>query len=186
MTQRFSRNQFFRFGLLQVWEGVGEMFAPLPKKTPRVEVDWLRPPGALLEHDFLDKCTKCDDCVKACPHFVIRKAGPELGEGMIGSPIVIPKDNPCLMCEGMPCIAACTTGALAGELSMGTAVVDEAACYMSQGQPCDYCMNDCPEKPKAIRVDVPGTAAEVIADRCTGCGKCLMICPANAIQMERA
>jgi ferredoxin-type protein NapG len=63
---------------------------------------FVRPPGALPEPSFLATCTRCDDCVAACPKWSIRKAGPELGASMNGTPIVIPKEQPCWMCADMP------------------------------------------------------------------------------------
>ena len=32
---------------------------------------WIRPPYALDELDFLIKCTRCSDCIDACPHYVL-------------------------------------------------------------------------------------------------------------------
>ena len=150
---------------------------------------FVRPPGAVEEARFLDRCSRCDDCVKACPEWVVRKAGSEFGERLAGTPIILPVENPCVFCEGLPCITACKTGALVVPASgaftrIGLAVVDAARCYMAQGQPCDYCVKDCPERPRAIRLGAPGKPAEVLADACTGCGECAEICPANAITIE--
>ena len=150
---------------------------------------WVRPPGAIEETAFLDACTRCDDCVRACPHWVVRKAGPELGEALAGSPVIIPAENACLLCEELPCIAACETGALLlpaqGERArIGLARVDDESCYMARGQPCDYCMVHCPEKPKAIDASVAGRPALVDPTRCTGCGRCAEICPASCITIE--
>jgi ferredoxin-type protein NapG len=91
----------------------------------------------------LKACTGCNDCLLACPHQVIRKAGPELGKGA-GTPVIVPEDNPCLLCEDLPCIAACEEGALVpppeGErASLGLAVVDANACVQLRGEFCDDC-----------------------------------------------
>jgi len=173
MEPLYSRKSLFRAGLSALL-GPRETLAP---PAPR----WLRPPGALAERAFLRACTRCDDCLRACPHLVIRKAGPETGAAA-GTPVVIPHENPCLMCADLPCIESCGAGALVpgGRPGIGLATVAAAHCYMAAGQPCDYCAVECPEKPLAIAVS-PGEPARVDTERCTGCGKCAQICPADAI-----
>ncbi|MEK6797581.1 MAG: 4Fe-4S dicluster domain-containing protein [Planctomycetota bacterium] len=147
---------------------------------------WLRPPGAIVEERFLGACTRCTDCVNACPHAAIRRLGPEFGP-VAGTPVVIPEEAPCYLCEDMPCIAACPTGALlatpAGLVEMGTAVVDAAACYRTQGQPCDYCVVRCPLKPEAIAFVTDG-APRVHESHCAGCGVCAYLCPAKSIFIQ--
>jgi ferredoxin-type protein NapG len=119
----------------------------------------------------------------------VRKTGPEFGERLEGYPMLMPAQNPCAFCAGLPCITACKTGALVlpatgAPVRIGLAVVDNARCYMRQGQPCDYCVKNCPVKPKAISVAARGLSARVNAELCTGCGECAQICPANAITIE--
>lgn len=161
--------------------------APVPAAPP---VAWVRPPGALPEADFLSACTRCDDCIKACPHLVIRKAGIEVGKDVATTPIIVPGDNSCRFCDGFPCIQACASGALRLpnsdiKIRIGTAVVREPACYSVQKQPCDYCQTYCPETEKAIRVSGPGSAPAVNAQLCTGCGQCAEICPTGCITVVR-
>lgn len=169
-----------------VTDGLAALDSP-PSRPPAKP--FVRPPGAVAEASFLALCTRCDDCVKACPEWVIRKTGPEFGARLEGYPMLLPEQNPCVFCDGLPCAAACKTGALAapaagGFVRVGTAVVDNARCYMGQGQPCDYCVKECPVAPKAIAVTARGLSAGVNAARCTGCGECAQICPANAISIE--
>ena len=101
----YSRRDFFSLGILKTVESVETVVqkgyqsvsqhskqnfsAPAKEK-----VSFVRPPGALLEEDFLKKCTHCNDCIQACPHFVIRKAGYELGKEVSETPIIIPKEKP--------------------------------------------------------------------------------------------
>lgn len=189
-----SRKDFFRYAFARLAGGVADAIGPATTATTTVKPapvasarSICRPPGALTESEFLARCTRCDDCLKACPHWVIRKAGAELGERVAGTPMLMPRDNPCLFCDGLPCIAACTTGALAapvGVAKIGVARVQVDACYMTKSQPCDYCQKICPERPRAIRVSVPGQPAVVDAASCTGCGHCAQLCPANAIRIE--
>lgn len=160
---------------------------PEPETKP---IAWVRPPGALAETGFLAACTRCDDCIKACPHLVIRKAGPEVGKGVATTPVIVPGDNSCRFCEGFPCIKACESGALLmpkpdTKVRIGTARIREAECYSVQNQPCDYCQTYCPEVEKAIVVARPGTAPAVNAELCTGCGQCAEICPTGCITVER-
>ena len=150
---------------------------------------FVRPPGAVAQDRFLELCTRCDDCIKACPEWVVRKAGPEFGARQEGTPMLLPAQNPCLFCAGLPCITACKTGALVhpapgAPARIGLAVVDAQKCYMSQGQPCDYCVKECPVRPKAISLSARGLPAGVNAAACTGCGECAQICPANAITIK--
>ncbi|TBR19958.1 4Fe-4S dicluster domain-containing protein [bacterium] len=199
MEEAISRRQFFgsaaREGgklALQLVEGWGEVAAALAKpkrRMPPAPTGWVRPPNALPEEAFLAACTKCGDCLTACPHYVLRKLGPESGPRLAQTPVLIPRENPCLLCDGLPCAAACGTGALTkpvlGEKArMPVASVKAAACYMAQGQPCEYCMSVCPERPKAILARTPGRAAEVAPEACTGCGRCVQICPTEAVTLE--
>ncbi len=148
----------------------------------------LRPPGALAERDFLAACTRCDECVKVCPHFAIRKAGPELGEAVVGTPVIVPLESPCLMCDGLPCITVCEPGALRpptdGFAPIGIAVVEADRCLLAQGQPCRVCEEQCPE-PRAIELGFPGSLPHVRRAACTGCGVCAVACPASALEVER-
>lgn len=198
--RNISRRELFTLGFFRVAENVESivthsyqkvlsMNTSLVSAPEEPKVRYVRPPGAIPEKNFLQKCTHCDDCIKACPHWVIRKAGHELGKNVFGTPIIIPEENPCLMCEDMPCIQSCKTGALLpipiGTLpQIGTAIVEEEKCYQAQGQPCDYCMKHCPEKPKAIDATQIGVTPSVIAQNCTGCGKCAQICPTHTIWIK--
>jgi len=161
---------------------------PEMKSTPRRGSDasalsLLRPPGAVAEIDFLERCTRCGDCATVCPHDAIREAPTRLREAA-GTPIVDPLTQPCLMCDDLPCITACETGALRAEApaALGAARVSPLDCLNRLSSSCSVCVERCP---------VPGAIAFVggvpdVNDRlCTGCGLCQHVCPApqNAILM---
>mgnify|MGYP001603782426 CR=1 FL=1 len=190
----FTRKQFFRLGFSRAAGSVAGALLGCGAVAshalrPRVRPSLVRPPGALPEPAFLDTCTRCDECVKACPHWVVKKGGPELGPRYAGTPVLVPAENPCLFCEDLPCVRSCPTGALAGttdpaSLRIGLAEVDLERCYSAKGQPCDYCQVHCPTSPRAIRVASPGAAPRVDPDACNGCGKCAQICPPSAIRIR--
>jgi ferredoxin-type protein NapG len=161
---------------------------PEMKATPRKgETDstfvLLRPPGAVAESDFLEACTRCGDCAEVCPHDAIREAPARLREAQ-GTPIIDPHASPCQMCEDLPCISACETGALRSEApaALGAARVSPLDCLNRLSATCSVCVERCPV-PGAI--DFVADVPEVNERLCTGCGICQHVCPApqNAILM---
>ena len=151
----------------------------------------LRPPGALPEEDFLGACTRCGLCVRDCPYDMLHlaKAGDDLP---MGTPYFHAREAGCEMCEDIPCVPVCPTGALSHELTdinearMGLAVVsDEESCIAFLGLRCEVCFNICPIRGKAITLEHrpnlrTGMHAlflpTVHSDACTGCGKCEEAC----------
>jgi MauM/NapG family ferredoxin protein len=160
--------------------------AAADRKAAQPPRGWLRPPGALPEPEFLAACTRCTDCIEACPYTAIRRLGPEFGD-VAGTPAIIPLDSPCYLCPDMPCIPACKPLALRPtakrDVTMGLAVLDRTACYVAQGQPCDYCVERCPLKHEAIAFGDDGVPV-IDEQRCTGCGVCAYLCPPDAIAVH--
>lgn len=101
----------------------------------------LRPPGALVENQFLAACIKCGQCVQVCPVQAIRLADIEDGIG-VGVPHIEARSQACdFSCDALQCILACPTGALSHtlnskeEVRMGLArVIRPEACLAVQGQ----------------------------------------------------
>lgn len=157
----------------------------------------LRPPAALPEKEFIAACIKCGLCTQACPFDMLLLAKP--GDNLpLGTPYYIPRNDPCRMCEDIPCVPVCPTDALdesrvsneKGELDykemkMGVAVVDATSCIAFWGIQCDACYRACPLLGEAItleysrneRTSKHAYAKPVInADICTGCGLCEQVC----------
>ncbi|WP_043421245.1 ferredoxin-type protein NapG [Azonexus hydrophilus] len=160
----------------------------------------LRPPGALNEPDFLAACVRCGLCVRDCPYDTLVLA-PVGGEVTGGTPYFKARSIPCEMCEDIPCVKACPTGALNPKLTdihdarMGLAVLsDHETCLNYLGLRCDVCYRVCPVIDKAITLESihnPRSDRHALllptvhSDHCTGCGKCEAACvlPEAAIKV---
>ncbi len=158
---------------------------PASAARRRVIPVW-RPPGAIDEESFLARCTRCEECIEACPHDAIVHAPIQLREAA-GTPVIDADHRPCLMCSDFPCIAACQPGVLSRLIpqAMGTAKVTEHLCLAHHGTTCTVCSERCPV-PDAISVEAGKPTVSESA--CTGCGVCRYVCPApeNAILLMPA
>lgn len=168
--------------------GLG-LYAKQAKALPPVAV---RPPGAGPENEFLGACIRCGLCVRDCPPKILNLAKPEEPIAT-GTPYFVARTGPCVMCDDIPCVKACPTGALDHKLTviekarMGLAVlVDQETCLNFLGLRCDICYRVCPVIDKAITLEPQhnrrtGSHSMMIpvvhSDHCTGCGKCEEACP---------
>ena len=176
--------------------GVG-LYAESAKARPATAI---RPPGALAEDKFLGACVRCGLCVRDCPYDTLKLG--VLGSGVAaGTPYYEPRKVACEMCEDIPCMKACPTGALDHGLTdiresrMGLAVlIDHENCLNFLGLRCDVCYRVCPVIDKAISLEKRHNERSdrhamliptVHSDACTGCGKCEKSCvlPEAAIKV---
>ena len=148
-----------------------------PRPFPRERL--LRPPGALApDAAYLAACTACEACVVACPHgSIVMEVAVAGTERRVA--VIVPERMPCYLCEGLPCVIACTPGALrhpgsAPLVRLGVAQVDPRLCRAFHGK-CDLCVRACPYPEVAIRT--VGGRPLVVPERCTGCGLCVAACP---------
>lgn len=103
----------------------------------------------------LDRCTRCDDCVRACatahdnnPRFI--RHGPVLNQFMVPSA--------CLHCVDPVCMIECPTGAIFRDLGQGDIVINDQTCIG-----CAQCASNCPFD--AIRmVDIRDASGDLIVD----------------------
>src|SRR5256712_2497975 len=145
-----DRREFLKQSVMSVGKTVYEYYQKQketasetgPKESPvKVRTDWLRPPGAVDETLFLDRCTRCGDCLPACPYGSIKK------DVATGYPVIFANESPCYLCEDFPCIAACETEALLPvgdrtDVRMGLAVGRRAGWNGRPGGP--VCLAKCP------------------------------------------
>ena len=104
----------------------------------------------------LDRCTRCDDCVRACasshdnnPRFL--RHGPVSGNFMVA--------NACMHCADPVCMIGCPTGAIHRESFAGQVVINPSTCIG-----CKACYNNCPYE--AIRmVEVRDAGGEIMVDQ---------------------
>ncbi len=152
----------------------------------------IRPPGASDdETEFQSACIRCGLCVRDCPYDTLKLAT-LVDDVATGTPFFEARKVPCEMCEDIPCVKACPSGALDPALTniddsrMGLAVlIDQEACIAFQGLRCEVCFNVCPLIGKAITLNRTHNARTgrhalflpvVHSEHCTGCGKCEHAC----------
>jgi ferredoxin-type protein NapG len=158
------------------------------KKVNRRAANWIRPPYALDEADFLLACSRCNRCVEACPHQVIFKLPERLGAQVAFTPALDLLKKGCHQCEDWPCVNACEDNALvipkpypgAGydetereQPKMARAEINSQTCLPYNGAECDACADSCPV-PGALTWDMTLPIINLLV--CTGCGMCREAC----------
>ncbi|MFH1685981.1 MAG: 4Fe-4S binding protein [bacterium] len=161
----------------------------------------IRPPGAVIEADFLARCIRCGQCMRVCPNNALHPTLLQSGAEGIWTPLLIPRigycEPTCTLCGEV-----CPTGAIlpltikqkVGDEDqppnrIGTAFFDRGRCLpWAMAKPCIVCEEWCPTSPKAIYIkeesvtDRTGRSVvvkrpQVDPDLCTGCGACEFACP---------
>jgi Fe-S-cluster-containing dehydrogenase component len=99
----------------------------------------------------LNRCTRCDDCVRACaathdnnPRFV--REGPTHDGIMVA--------NACLHCVDPVCMIGCPTGAIARDTESGAVRINDLTCVG-----CSTCESSCPYQAiRMVEIREPGGA----------------------------
>lgn len=136
----------------------------------------------------LDRCTRCDDCVRACatahdnnPRFL--RHGPSSGKIMVA--------NACMHCVDPVCMIGCPTGAIHRDAFGGQVVINPTTCIG-----CKACYNNCPydairmveirDETGAFMVDkdmkpiLKATKCDLCVEQITG-PACQRACPHGAL-----
>ena len=155
----------------------------------------IRPPGALAEEEFVNRCVRCGECMKVCIGNALHPTFLEAGiEGMF-SPTVLARIGYCEF-NCTLCGQVCPTGALQvlqltskHTFKIGHAFFDKNRCLpYAKGIPCIVCEEHCPTPDKAIKFNRAivqndrGESVEVkqpyvVDSLCIGCGICENKCP---------
>jgi Fe-S-cluster-containing dehydrogenase component/CRP-like cAMP-binding protein len=132
---------------------ISEAGAPAPRSLP--ERDAGKPPRGLIDQGLLeflvdrrlingrqamvidlDRCTRCDDCVRACaathdnnPRFV--RQGPRHGSFQAA--------QACMHCVDPVCMIGCPTGAIGRDAATGVVRINDQTCIG-----CSTCAESCP------------------------------------------
>ena len=103
----------------------------------------------------LDKCMRCDDCVRACasthdgnPRF--RREGEIFDRKMVA--------NACMHCKDPVCMIGCPTGAIHRSMETGSVLINDDTCIG-----CATCANSCPYK-NIVMVPIRGKTGAVVRD----------------------
>ncbi len=155
----------------------------------------IRPPGALIEKEFLARCVRCGECMQVCIGNALQPAFLQAGIEGVFSPIVVARTGYCeYNCR--LCGQVCPTGALRAlqltekhRFKIGSVYFDKSRCLpFAKGVPCIVCEEHCPTPEKAISfkeavmINEKGMSVTikqpyVIDNLCIGCGICENKCP---------
>lgn len=158
----------------------------------------IRPPGALAEDEFVERCIRCGECMKVCPTSAVQPASLEAGLEGVWTPVLNMSlgycDYECNLCSQV-----CPTHAIRQievpekqKIKIGVAFIDRNRCLpWSYSRNCIVCEEHCPTPKKAIwleEVRVRNPAGEEIIvkqphidpELCIGCGICEAKCPVRA------
>lgn len=140
----------------------------------------IRPPWAWAEPEFLDACSRCNDCIERCPEHV-------LVSGPGGYPQFDPSRGECTFCGD--CADACSAKALDRQAVSPPwhwiADISNDSCLTHHGVICASCQDGCGERAIRFQPALGAVPMPIIdATRCTGCGACVGSCPTQAISLK--
>ncbi len=138
----------------------------------------------------LDRCVRCDDCVRACsaahegnPRFI--RHGKTFENWMVA--------NACMHCADPVCMIGCPTGAIHRSMSGGMVIINDDTCIG-----CETCANSCPYSnirmvpirdeggnfitdPQNEKPIIKATKCDLCADQISG-PACVFACPHDAMR----
>jgi ferredoxin len=150
----------------------------------------IRPPGALRESEFVDRCIRCGNCMKVCITNGLQPVMFETGLEGLWTPQLVPEigycEYHCTLCGNV-----CPTGAIPSlpveikkKTKLGLARIERSLCIpWSKNQECIVCEEHCPVSEKAIKLTGAGILKPLVdSDLCIGCGICQSVCPVRPVR----
>jgi len=150
----------------------------------------IRPPAALAEQDFLQRCIRCGNCMKVCITNGLQPVALQSGWSGIWTPQLVPEIGYCeYLCT--LCGNVCPTGAIPRRTEaqkkktrLGLALIDRKLCLpWKENKECLVCEEHCPVGKKAIRFREYLVEGKIVKKPyvdprlCIGCAICQTKCP---------
>ena len=147
--------------------------AKFSNSQPVIWLPWIR-----NEKQFTDNCTRCHECVAACPEKIIIK-----GDGSF--PEIDFNRGECTFCT--ECIKSCPEDLITSldeEPWTIKATISEQ-CLATKKVVCVVCKEQCETEAISFTPKFGSVAQPVLSiELCTGCGACAKPCPTNAINFN--
>ncbi len=127
------------------------------------------------------QCSDCSGpCLTACPEGIIKRHGGD--HELHNQPWLDFEQSGCTFCA--ECNQACPALQQPKPLAhaLGKARISQQDCYTWSGIVCMSCVSACPLGLIEFEYGKP----DIRLDDCTGCGFCVKVCPASAIQVQPA
>ncbi len=178
--------------------GFRHRFGREVSKGPLPSRNVIRPPGALKEDEFVDRCIRCGNCMKVCITNGLQPVSLESGAEGIWTPQLVPEigacEYNCTLCGNV-----CPTGAIPKlplevkqKTKLGRARIDKSICLAwAEKKECIVCEEHCPVPDKAIELKKEWVDGRLVLKpvvdhkRCIGCGLCQNVCPVRPMRAIR-
>lgn len=141
----------------------------------------IRLPWTVSEALFIELCTRCGDCISACPERII-----EQGDG--GFPQLNFQQGECTFCQF--CVQSCDQPFFQNEQlgqpskAWHKVASIESGCLTQQGVFCQNCKDACESRAIVFTHRIGAVPTPVVKQEdCVACGACVAPCPSNSIQI---